>query len=76
MLPLSSAAENIPRADLIRTLIKDIWDLRTAKLRSSIDTFIRSDTTHAKVNEATDIRSGEHCPEICCYSLLNYARER
>ena len=58
VLRLSSAAENIPRADLIRTLIKDIWDLRTAKLRSSIDTFIRSDTTHAKVNDAVDITCG------------------
>ena len=44
-----SATDDIPRADDVRTLIKDIWDLRVAKLRSSIDTFVKSDATHAKV---------------------------
>ncbi|KAK2193796.1 hypothetical protein NP493_5g06013 [Ridgeia piscesae] len=52
-LLLKHAPDNIPRADHIRTLIKDIWDLRTAKLRSSIDTFIKSDATHAKLNYLT-----------------------
>ena len=42
--------DDIPHADETRTLIKDIWDLRIAKLRSSIDTFVKSDATHAKVN--------------------------
>jgi GINS complex subunit 2 len=41
--------DDIPHADETRTLIKDIWDLRIAKLRSSIDTFVKSDATHAKV---------------------------
>lgn len=50
ILSISSAPDTVPRADHIRTLIKDIWDLRIAKLRSSIDTFIKSDATHAKVN--------------------------
>lgn len=45
-----SAVDDIPHADETRTLIKDIWDLRVAKLRSSIDTFVKSDATHAKVN--------------------------
>lgn len=44
-----SATDDIPHADEIRTLVKDIWDLRIAKLRSSIDTFVKSDATHAKV---------------------------
>ena len=44
-----SAAEDIPRADEVKTLIKDIWDMRLAKLRSSIDVFVKSDATHAKV---------------------------
>lgn len=46
---LSSATDDIPHADEIRTLVKDIWDLRIAKLRSSIDTFVKSEATHAKV---------------------------
>ena len=50
MFPLIySAPDNIPKADEIRTLVKDIWDLRIAKLRSSIDIFVKSDVTHAKV---------------------------
>ena len=48
---LFSAMDDIPKADEIRTLVKDIWDLRTAKLRSSIDTFVKSDASHAKVLE-------------------------
>ena len=45
----SSATDDIPGADEIRTLVKDIWDLRVAKLRKSTDTFVKSDATHAKV---------------------------
>ncbi|KAL5022888.1 hypothetical protein ScPMuIL_002043 [Solemya velum] len=52
-LILKSATDDIPHADEIRTLVKDIWDLRIAKLRSSIDTFVRSDATHAKLNHLT-----------------------
>ncbi|GAB1601958.1 DNA replication complex GINS protein PSF2-like [Argonauta hians] len=52
-LLLKCAPEDIPKADDLRTLIKDIWDLRKAKLRSSIDTFIKSDATHAKLNHLT-----------------------
>jgi len=52
-LLLQHAADDIPRADVIRTLVKDIWDLRMAKLRSSIDVFLKSDATHAKLNHLT-----------------------
>jgi hypothetical protein len=51
-----SATEDIPRADEIRTLIKDIWDLRMAKLRSSIDAFLKSDSTHAKVSRSASLK--------------------
>jgi len=44
-----SAADNVVKADEIRTLVKDIWDIRMAKLRSSVDVFLKSDATHAKV---------------------------
>ncbi|GFO34772.1 DNA replication complex gins protein psf2 [Plakobranchus ocellatus] len=52
-LLLQCATDDIPRADEIRTLIKDIWDLRIAKLRSSIDVFIKSEESHAKLNFLT-----------------------
>jgi len=52
-LLLQHAADDIARADVIRTLVKDIWDLRLAKLRSSVDVFLKSDATHAKLNHLT-----------------------
>ena len=50
-----SATDDIPKADQIRTLVKDIWDLRLAKLRSSIDVFVKSDSTHAKVKIPSNV---------------------
>lgn len=46
---LCSASDNIPKADEIRTLVKDIWDTRVAKLRLSADSFISQMEAHAKV---------------------------
>ena len=54
-----SAMDDIPRADEIRTLVKDIWDLRVAKLRSSVDTFVRSDSAHAMVCMLKNINLNE-----------------
>ena len=50
MFNFTSAPQDMPRADEVKTLIKDIWDLRIAKLRSSMNEFIKSDSLHAKVN--------------------------
>ncbi len=44
-----SCADNIPKADEIRTLVKDIWDTRVAKLRLSADSFISQQEAHAQV---------------------------
>lgn len=44
-----SASDNIPKADEIRTLIKDVWDTRIAKFRVSADSFVRQQEAHAKV---------------------------
>ncbi|KAB0392218.1 hypothetical protein E2I00_019400 [Balaenoptera physalus] len=49
-LLLNHASDNIPKADEIRTLIKDVWDTRTAKLRVSADSFVRQQEAHAKIN--------------------------
>ena len=35
------ATEDIENADEIRTILKDVWDMRQAKLRKSVDTFIQ-----------------------------------
>ncbi|KAG5270113.1 hypothetical protein AALO_G00188870 [Alosa alosa] len=52
-LLLNHAADNIPKADEIRTLVKDIWDTRIAKLRLSIDSFISQQEAHAKLDNLT-----------------------
>lgn len=53
--PLSfSAADNIPKADEIRTLVKDTWDTRIAKLRLSADSFVKQQEAHARVREICD----------------------
>lgn len=48
-IPVISAADDVPQADEIRALIKDIWDLRTAKLRRSIDQMVAQQATYGKV---------------------------
>ena len=48
-IPIISAADDVPQADEIRALIKDIWDLRTAKLRRSIDQMVAQQATYGKV---------------------------
>uniref|UniRef100_A0A8D8TJG3 GINS complex subunit 2 n=1 Tax=Cacopsylla melanoneura TaxID=428564 RepID=A0A8D8TJG3_9HEMI len=48
-----SGADDIPNLDSVRTLVKDIWDLRISKLRSSIDTFVKSGGGHATLNHLT-----------------------
>nr|XP_046204395.1 DNA replication complex GINS protein PSF2 [Oncorhynchus gorbuscha] len=52
-LLLNHASDNIPKADEIRTLVKDIWDTRIAKLRLSADSFISQQEAHAKLDNLT-----------------------
>ncbi|KAF7464245.1 Hypothetical predicted protein [Marmota monax] len=52
-LLLNHASEDIPKADAIRTLIKDLWDTRIAKLRVSADSFVRQQEAHAKLDNLT-----------------------
>ncbi|KAB7498202.1 putative DNA replication complex GINS protein PSF2 [Armadillidium nasatum] len=52
-LVLSAGAEDVPNAQQVKTLIKDIWDLRIAKLRTSIAEFIKGEGTHAKLDYLT-----------------------
>ncbi|KAA0714606.1 GINS protein PSF2 [Triplophysa tibetana] len=52
-LLLNHAADNIPKADEIRTLVKDIWDTRMAKLRLSADSFISQQEAHAQLDNLT-----------------------
>nr|XP_009681230.1 PREDICTED: DNA replication complex GINS protein PSF2 [Struthio camelus australis] len=52
-LLLNYASDNIPKADEIRTLVKDTWDTRIAKLRLSADSFVKQQEAHAKLDNLT-----------------------
>ncbi|XP_046391196.1 probable DNA replication complex GINS protein PSF2 [Ischnura elegans] len=52
-LILSTCGEDVPRADEIRTALKDLWDMRMSKLRASVDVFIKSGGTHARLDHLT-----------------------
>ena len=45
-----SCTDDIPQADLVKTLLKDVWDIRTAKLRKSIDQMVAKQERHAQVS--------------------------
>lgn len=52
-LILKCAAEDVAHAEEIRTAIKDIIDIRAAKLRTSMDDFMKGDGTYAKLDNLT-----------------------
>ncbi|XP_054284181.1 probable DNA replication complex GINS protein PSF2 [Macrosteles quadrilineatus] len=52
---LTVAGNDIQRPDAIRTAVKDLWDLRIAKLRSSMDVFIKSQARTAKLDHLTQL---------------------
>ncbi|XP_063230128.1 probable DNA replication complex GINS protein PSF2 isoform X2 [Bacillus rossius redtenbacheri] len=52
-LLLQAAAEDMPRADDIRTALKDIWDMRMSKLRTSVDAFVKGGGSHARLDHLT-----------------------
>ena len=71
-LVVFSAADDIPHADEVRTLIKDIWDLRIAKLRKSIDIMVSQQEVYARVSRISTgyvtyfikIKAELHCVEM------------
>lgn len=52
-LILQCAPEDVPQSEEIRTAIKDICDIRAAKLRTSMDDFIKGEGTYAKIDNLT-----------------------
>uniref|UniRef100_A0A023F1M9 DNA replication complex GINS protein PSF2 n=1 Tax=Triatoma infestans TaxID=30076 RepID=A0A023F1M9_TRIIF len=52
------AAQDIDNSERIRTAIKDLWDLRVSKARSSADTFLKGGGRHAGIDYLTQM-------EIC-----------
>ncbi|XP_066596987.1 probable DNA replication complex GINS protein PSF2 [Prorops nasuta] len=54
-LLLSIGSDDIPEGDTIRTAIKDIWDLRMSKLRTSINAFLKNEGVHARLDHLTQM---------------------
>ncbi|XP_034251566.1 probable DNA replication complex GINS protein PSF2 [Thrips palmi] len=52
-LILSAVEDDIPRIEEIRMAVKNLWDVRISKLRSSVDTFIKSGGSHARLDYLT-----------------------
>lgn len=52
-LILQCAREDVINSEEIRTIIKDIVDIRAAKLRTSMDDFIKGEGTYAKLDNLT-----------------------
>ncbi|KAK9873339.1 hypothetical protein WA026_022144 [Henosepilachna vigintioctopunctata] len=50
---LKFAPDDLIRANEIRTLVKDIWDIRMSKLRSSVDLLIKEKSSYAAVDNLT-----------------------
>lgn len=50
---LGTSYDDIPDGDNIRTAVKDIWDLRMSKLRSSVYNFITKEGQHARLDNLT-----------------------
>uniref|UniRef100_UPI00358EB721 DNA replication complex GINS protein PSF2 n=1 Tax=Myxine glutinosa TaxID=7769 RepID=UPI00358EB721 len=50
---LHQAPDDIPNADDVRTLLKDVWDTRMAKLRLSMDSFVKRQESHAQLTNLT-----------------------
>ncbi|XP_014244159.1 DNA replication complex GINS protein PSF2 [Cimex lectularius] len=57
-LLFSNALEDIANSDQIRTLLKDLWDVRVSKARSSADSFLKNGGRHAGIDYLTQL-------EIC-----------
>lgn len=52
-LLLGNASDDIPRGDEIRTLVKDIWDIRMSKIRSSVTKLVEKGESYADINNLT-----------------------
>ncbi|XP_013107647.1 probable DNA replication complex GINS protein PSF2 [Stomoxys calcitrans] len=72
-LIMSTAPDDVPRCEEIRTIIKDIFDIRESKLRTSIDAFIKGEGTYAKLDNLTLLEMHSVRP-ILPHSLDHIAR--
>ncbi|KAK4470662.1 hypothetical protein MN116_006195 [Schistosoma mekongi] len=54
-LLLQHAPEDIPNPESIRNIIRDVWDIRVGKLLSSVNGFLSSGSSTARVSQLTNM---------------------
>ncbi|CAH8573141.1 unnamed protein product [Schistosoma margrebowiei] len=54
-LLLQHAAEDIPNPESIRNIVRDVWDIRVGKLLSSVNGFLSSGSSTARVSQLTNM---------------------
>ncbi|XP_046840661.1 DNA replication complex GINS protein PSF2-like [Xenia sp. Carnegie-2017] len=52
-LLLNSARDDIPHANEVQNLVKDIWEIRMAKMRKSMNIMVQEKETHARLDNLT-----------------------
>lgn len=52
-LIIGETPEDVPRSEEIRTMIKDIFDIRMSKYRAFMDTYVRGESTQIKLDNLT-----------------------
>ncbi|XP_039292849.1 DNA replication complex GINS protein PSF2 [Nilaparvata lugens] len=52
---LDVSCDDIQYSNEIKTIIKDIWDIRISKLRTSVDAFIKMGGRHAQLTHLTQL---------------------
>ena len=69
---MCSASEDVPGADDVRALVKDIWDLRMAKLRKSTDLMVSEQESHAVVRSQCQVLHSRGFPYRFTYLPNKY----
>ncbi|XP_018328230.1 DNA replication complex GINS protein PSF2 [Agrilus planipennis] len=70
-LLLDCSSDDIPQADEIRTIIKDIWDIRMAKIRNSVNSLIKNSSSFAALDNLTMFEINSMMPLVpACLSQI------
>lgn len=65
------APDDIPHIDDIRSKVKDVYDLRINKLKSSMQALFESDQAHAKLNNLTPFELHLYGPFLNDFLVVN-----
>lgn len=67
-LIVGETPEDVPRSEEIRTMIKDIFDIRMSKYRAFMDTYVRGESTQIKLDNLTSFEI-HSCTPVFTHAL-------